>query len=180
MTDSLPGSPIPAVPGKPPFYKNKIFIILLFFIFETIYTLLLLNFPKTKPQSSAPSPVKNSLLEEELPISSSLLKNPVVYQWAGSVRGTLVAKDEKSITLKDDKDNNIKIPLRVDEKDKNMAAFIDASVPSTKVREPMTVDQISLGSILRGSFFVIPGTKDKIVGSSFAVIKQATPSVQIR
>ncbi|MBI2334216.1 hypothetical protein HYU96_00230 [Candidatus Daviesbacteria bacterium] len=96
----------------------------------------------------------------------------MVYEWRGSVEGKVVEIDVNTITLSDDENNRLVIPV----------------IPSTDViygtkfykRETKdNIDQfvnvshrdLPLGVRLRGDFFVAAREKDKIIGSSFEIIE---------
>src|SRR3989338_6952386 len=59
-----------------------------------IITLLVLNFLAINYLN------KRSIDRENLAVPYSLLRNPMVYEWRGSVEGTLIAKTKDSIILK--------------------------------------------------------------------------------
>lgn len=109
-----------------------------------------------------------TIKESELPIGLSILKNPAVYQWNGSVEGTLVAKDARSITIKDKSGATITIVV-----DPEGTRFFSQTSISRPIGEQyVPLEKIPLGAHLRGSFFVIPkeGDKNRIVGSSFTYL----------
>lgn len=132
---------------------------------------------KVIPQDANPQiPKYKQISEDELPIALYLLKNKIVTQWRGYIEGTLIAKDEQAITIKDDKGNSLIIPNRVNPEDKMNTLFFDPDVYKTSKKGYVTLDDIPLQSQLRGDFFVIPGLKNRIVGGSFTVVKKGAPA----
>lgn len=161
--------------SRPPFYKNKLLIILFIILFQTAYTLVLFNVFRTKPQSGPVLSSEKMISENELPIGISLLKNPVVDQWQGGVEGSLVTKDETSITLSN-KGTIITIPLYAPPSKEKMAIFNDLRLAKPgKNMGIIDLKDIPLGTYLRGSFFTIPSPddKNKIVGGLFTVMNKA-------
>lgn len=133
----------------------------------------LLPAKKIVPASSLPTKESIQIPEANLPISVALLKNPIVYQWSGSVEGTLIAKSEDSITIKDEKGNTIEIPTWITSKEKKNTLFVDpATYKAGSKQSGAKLDDIPLGSYLRGNFFVIPGNKNQIIGGTFTVVKK--------
>lgn len=126
------------------------------------------------PQLPAPSQIT---AEANLPIGLALLKNPIINQWRGGVEGVLVAKDEDSFTIKDDKGNSIKIPIRISfDFRPGMTIFYDftaAKKPGETTAVPLK--DIPLNSRLRGDFFVLPQDKNEIVGGTFEIIEKGAP-----
>lgn len=176
--DATPqNSAFPTV-SKPPFYKNKIVIILIVILLQTAYTLVLFKFFQTKPQSEPFLSAEKMISEDELPIGLSLLHNPIINQWRGAVEGILTAKDNKTITLENTKihkDAKITIPLNApqSEEKKPMTAFYNVKLAKYGKSSPeVDLKDIPLGTYLRGDFFVIPwpNDKNKIVGSSFTIV----------
>lgn len=116
---------------------------------------------QVQPEGKTEAP---TVTQEELPISLSLLKNPIIHQWRGLVKGTLVAKDEDSITIKDEQGNSLNIPLRVPPAEKDNALFFDGTTE-------ISLSDIPIGTKLAGDFFTVPGFEDRIVGGSFSIVK---------
>lgn len=133
-------------------------------------------FPKQQ-QPLPQSPPPPQITEANLPIGLALLKNPIINQWRGGVEGVLVAKDEDSFTIKDDKGNSIKIPIRISSDFRpGMTIFYDF----TAVKKPgettaVLLKDIPLNSRLRGDFFVLPQDKNEIVGGTFEIIEKGSP-----
>lgn len=113
--------------------------------------------------SSTPKP---SIDESKLPISLSLLTNPIVYEWRGSVEGKLTKKDEHAFTLLDDQNNSITITDKMPSGDVFKTVFFDKSNSNKQI----SLKDIPLGSTLLGDFFIFKGGPNTPVGSSF--IKQ--------
>lgn len=111
-------------------------------------------------------PKKSTIDETKLPISLSLLKNPIVYQWSGSVKGKLIKKDEHNFILIDDQGNSITITDILPSGEKWKAIFFDKA---NKNKET-SYSAIPLNSTLVGNFFIFKTDHNRPVGSSF--IKQ--------
>lgn len=174
-------STVPQIPAGKPFYKNKFFIVLLIVIFQAIYTIALLNISKINSQSqntdSASAPSEKMISEDELPVGIDLLKNPIVNQWRGAVEGVLIAKDEQSIILSNVvKKAKITVPLNPPrgKEGEPMAVFHNLKLLKTGKDTRVKLEDIPLGTYLRGDFFVIPWPDDKniIVGSSFTIVEE--------
>lgn len=180
MEENVPNTPLPTVQIKLPIHRNKFVIVFIIIIIEAIYTIALLNISKPTPQNpiSQIKPVpsyQKMVSEDELPVGIDLLKNPIVNQWRGGVEGTLIAKDEKSITLAN-KGAEITIPLYTPLGKQRMTKFNNLKL--AKLGEnigEIDLEEIPLGTYLRGDFFVIPWPNDKykIVGSLFTVEEKA-------
>ena len=106
-----------------------------------------------------------AITQEESPISIDLLRNPVVYQWSGSVEGTLTAKTEDSITL-NNKDASLTIPVTTHRK-RNIFFYRYKEGTSSA----LTIDRLELGTFMVGQFWVLPSNEenDKIDGISFSI-----------
>lgn len=137
------------------------------------YTLILaalVNFVTVKtqkqPLSSSQTQTQPRASVENLPIGLEILTHPMVYQWKGSVEGLLTEKTTNTITLTKD-GNKLTIPV-----DPKGTVFFDSRTGKTdKGTKPTTLDNIPIGSYLRGEFYTapIPGDKNKIAGSLFTV-----------
>lgn len=124
-----------------------------------------------------------TIAEEELPIGISLLKNPIISQWQGTVKGKLVAKKEDSITIEDKVGNRITIPLRVSdsgEKPKFLASGVDLGSSTTRFSEVISGDisatpsarfvdleEVPLNVDVQAEFYVRGDDKDEILGIDF-------------
>lgn len=104
----------------------------------------------------------------KLPIDSKLLQNPLVYEWRGSVKGKLVQKDENSFTLENDSGNRITITNKMPTGEIFRTYFSELTIPGPTQVE---LKDISLGTSLRGDFFIFKGGPDIPVGSSFQIVK---------
>ncbi len=161
-----------------PWYKRKIlwiflsFLILIplgFYIFKTYF----LKTPaQTLPQQSIPAPSEPTLKENSSPIAFDILQNPLVYEWRGSVEGTLVAKDDHTITISDNQNHSIVIPV-IPSTDVIYGTKFYKRETKDKVDQFINIphQDIPIGSKLRGDFFVAAREKDKIIGSSFEIIE---------
>lgn len=112
--------------------------------------------------------------ESELPVSAALLKNPIINQWRGSAEGKVIAKDSASLTIQDDKGNSLVIPFAENPVTKKTGTFFDSVAAATDSSKPapfITLDDIPLGSYVRGDFFVVPGSGDQIFGNTFDKFK---------
>lgn len=156
-----------------PWYKRKlVWIFLLILILIPVGSYLYANYFRKSPAPPAPAPVasKNTLEEENSPIALDILQNPLVYEWRGSVEGILVAKDEKSITLEKD---NQKITISVDLNPDYTGTKFYSNKPTKDLKAPsLKLEDIPIGSYLRGDFFVFNHQKNEMVGSSFTVIEK--------
>lgn len=126
--------------------------------------------PQAQPQTAE----KTQIPDSELPVDPVIFKNPIIYQWSGSVEGTLVAKSDDSITIKDDKGNSIEIPLKKPPAEKTGTIFFDLT-KGPKTAKIIPFKDVLVDSRLRGNFYVIPGNTNMIVGGSFEIIEKAAP-----
>lgn len=108
---------------------------------------------------------KPTLDESKLPISLSLLTNPIVYEWRGSVKGKLVNKNEHTFTLVDDKGNSITITDIMATGDKWKTIFFEQI--SQKEQKESSLSAIPIGSTLLGDFFIFKGGPNIPVGGLF-------------
>ena len=171
QTSQTPSAPSADAGGKPKF------ILLLILFFCLVIGVAVGLFGSRFLKSNQPTKAVNQIAEEQLPIAVSLLKNPLIKQWRGGLEGTLVAKSENSMVIRDDKGNSLTIPLRVSEGVEAMTYFYDTTAveatASGKGAPFVKINQILLESYLRGDFFVVPGTgSSQIVGGSFVVVKK--------
>lgn len=122
------------------------------------------------PVSPQPTPkptIAPQVAKPILPISSSLLQNPIVYEWRGSVKGKMITKDEHAFVLQDDKGNKINITdLRPNKIDRFNTLFYKKS-DSKLVK--ITLRDIPVGAELGGDFFIFKNGPNTPVGSSFIV-----------
>lgn len=150
-------------------FKNAVFI--------PVITLLLgfaLGFlaKSILPLNKAPVPTQKATLsstpkpaidESKLPISLSLLTNPIIGEWRGGVGGKLIKKDEHTFTLANDKGDSITITDTTTAGTKFQAIFFD----KTNKNKQTSLNAIPLGSTLVGDFFIFQGGPNTPVGSMF-------------
>ncbi len=160
-----------------PWYKRKLLWILGLFLILIpasfyLYKIYFLKNPAQTPVQQ-PTQVQSepSIKESELPVAVNILQNPMVYEWRGSVNGTLTAKDDKSITLTDDQGHSIIIPITPSSEKITGTVFYKRETKNNKPQYgPISYMDIPLGTKLRGDFFVGGKEKNRIIGSSFAVV----------
>lgn len=147
------------------FVSSLIFI----FVFGAVLGYVASSFLTTpaKPEKKTTTPQEPIKQQDysNLPISFSLLKNPMVNQWRGAVKGKLKAKDENAITLEDDKGNSLTIPIKASEPEKIASQFFIIS--KTGSAKESKIADFPLGVSITGDFFVVPGTNDEIFGAQF-------------
>jgi len=117
--------------------------------------------PPLPPGSSLP--IKPAIDESKLPVSLSLLTNPIVYEWRGGVKGKLTRKDDNTFTLVDDQGNSITITNITPSGDKWKILFFD----KTNNNKQASYSAIPLGSILSGDFFIFKNGPNTPVGGVF-------------
>lgn len=101
---------------------------------------------------------------QTLPISLSILKNPVVYQWSGSVEGNISDKKSDSITISKN-NSSIIIPIIPGPNGTKFAS------QSGTISKQLSVEEVRLGDYVRGAFFVSTVDKNKIMGSYFSIVQ---------
>ena len=144
---------------------------------------------KTPSLSPAPNSFQPPTLAK-IPISKSLLENPIVYEWLGDVKGTLVKKTEhpftitdaqghvrkqveQTFTLSDGKGHTITITDKTATGDIFNTLFYLQGKNNNAI--PASLSAIPIGSVLRGRFFVFKGlgkAPDIPVGSNFTVLSK--------
>lgn len=131
-----------------------------------VKSILPLNKTPTVPtqKTTLSSTPKPTIDESKLPISLSLLTNPIVYEWRGSVKGKLTQKDEHTFTLVDDKGNSITITDTTSTGAIFKTMFFDIS---NKSKQESSLSATPVGSILFGDFFIFKNGPNTPVGSSF-------------
>lgn len=165
-----------------PWYRKKLLLagVLLLVISPLIATgiMWLTDQPLFQPQkqvsqSSTPSVnlTGKTLSESSSPIALDILKNPLVYEWWGSVEGTLVAKDNQSITLEKD-GKRITIALDLTANATGTTFFLQSSTKLGPKAKDIKIEEIPLGSHLRGDFLIHQKDRNKIIGSSFIVLEK--------
>lgn len=122
------------------------------------------------PQKDSPLvATKPAFDESKLPISMSLLTNPVVYEWRGGVKGKMTKKDEHTFTLTNDQGQSITISDTTISGDKFNTLFFDTIKDKTKPSSASAVllKDIPLNSILEGDFFVFKNGPNIPIGGMF-------------
>lgn len=106
--------------------------------------------------------------ESKLPISLPLLQNPMVYEWRGSVQGKLTDKKEHFFTLTDENGRSITITDITPTGEIFKAVYYE----KTKLKwKEISLNDIPIGSILLGDFFIFKNGKNTPVGSLFKIDK---------
>lgn len=157
-----------------PWFKRKLFWV--------IFALVMISIPvgawiygKYFMKSSSPpaQTTGKTLNESQSPIAFDILKNPMVYEWRGSVEGVVTAKDDHSITISDNQNHKLTIPV-IPSTDAIYGTKFYKRETKNKIDQFIYISHkdISLGSKVRGDFFVAAREKDKIIGSSFEIIEQ--------
>lgn len=122
--------------------------------------------PQLPPPSSQPqSPQLQQITEADLPVGLFLLKNPIVYEWRGSVEGKLIKKDAHLFTLEDKNGKRIDITDITPSGEIFKTIFLDTEGKQT------TLSTVSVGTTLRGDFWVFKGGKNTPVGGRFQVVE---------
>jgi len=120
----------------------------------------------TPPQQVA----KPQINPADLPISLRLLQNPAVYEWRGDVIGKLIAKDEHTLALEDEKTNKITITDLLPGGAGTFKTIYLKKAEKKGLRPTeVTLKDIPLGAMLKGSFFVFKNFPDTPVAASFTV-----------
>lgn len=124
--------------------------------------------PATPQKISSPVVTKPTptIDESKLPISLSLLTNPVIYQWRGDVKGKLTKKEEHNFTITNDQGQSITITDLLATGDKWNTLFFDKS--NYRLENKIPLSAIPLGSFLTGEFYIFKGGPNTPVGSMFA------------
>lgn len=135
------------------------------FITKSIYT------PPVPQKINSPVVTKPTPIidESKLPISLSLLTNPVIYEWHGSVKGKLTKKEEHNFTLTDDQGHSVTITDLLATGDKWNTLFFDKASKYTK---EIPYSTIPLGSFIEGEFSIFKGGPNAPVGTMFTFAKQ--------
>lgn len=154
-----------------PIFKKPLFLafILTLILIPALFYLYRTYSPKAPVQQSTQVPSEPTIKESESPVAFDILKNPLVYEWRGSVTGKLTAKDDKSITLSDDNGNSIVIPITPSSEKVVGTQFYKRGTNKTQYGTISYMD-IPIGTLLRGDFFVAKNEKNRIIGSSFTVV----------
>lgn len=127
--------------------------------------------PSTQQLTTAPETTKAEL-PADLPIGLDLLKNPAVYEWRGDVNGKVVAKDEHTLTIEDEKGNKITVTELLPDGHGTFKTTYLKYLKKTNSRPiELTLKDITLGTMLKGEFFVFRNFPDTPVGSMFAIVE---------
>lgn len=110
-----------------------------------------------------------SVSELESSITIDLLKNPIVYEWRGSVTGVLIDKTEHTFTLEDAEGNRITITNKLPSGEIYKTIFV-RTLPSGET-EDISFNDIPIGTTLRGEFWIFRGAKDVPIGGTFVVVQ---------
>lgn len=154
-----------------PWYKRKlvwVFVLILFLIPTGSY--LYASYFRKSPAPPAPPPptATNALEETDSPIALDILKNPAIYQWTGSVEGTVEAGDNTSITIVTKNNHSITIPI---DSSPNGTKFYSNKPGKDSKAQSLTINDMRIGSKVRGDFFIIPGKKNEMRAGSFVIIE---------
>lgn len=107
-------------------------------------------------------------VESGLPVATELLINPVVSQWRGGVEGVLVEKDASSITISE---NNRTLKIQLQGPPGGTFFYQESAEAGTGFQQ-VSLDDIAIGTRLRGDFFVKPGVgSNEVIGSSFTIVR---------
>jgi hypothetical protein len=150
-----------------------VLVIILILVGELFYYFKLKEERKTAEEKQAVELFKEELLkekltEEELPIGLDLLKNPIVYEWRGSVEGTLIEKDEHSFVLRDTAGNSITITDITPSGEIFKTIFYKLTAEGSA---ESSLKEIPIGTKLRGEFWIMQGGKSTPVGGSFEIVE---------
>lgn len=155
-----------------PWFKRKLlwgFLLVLILIPVGFYVFKI-YFLKTPSPKPAEVSSEAAFKAEEFPIAVDILKNPMVYEWRGSVEGTVTKKDDKSIILEKD-GKSITVTIDLNPNYTGTKFFTGRGVNKNEKAKTLSIDEIRIGSYLRGDFFVFPHKKNEMMGSSFMVIE---------
>lgn len=158
----------------PPIYKQRWVKIALFIALSPLLMVAFLwikDQPLFQPKQSTTVPVATSsasIKEEDLPITLNILKNPAIYQWTGSIEGTLTDKDDTSLTITTKDNHSITIPLDLNP---NGTKFYNNKPEKDLKAKSLTLEDIRIGSKIRGDFFIIPNKKNEIHAGSFIILE---------
>lgn len=122
------------------------------------------------PQQAANAPVtaKPSFDESKLPISLSLLTNPIIDEWRGGLKGKVTKKDEHTFTLEDDTGNSIVITDLMASGDQWKTTVFEKN---NRFKQA-SFSAIQVGNTVSGDFFIFKGGPNTPVGSVFVKHQQ--------
>lgn len=114
---------------------------------------------------------KKFLQEQNLPVVSSLLTSPVLYEWWASAEGVVKEKTANSMTLeKNGKTTEIIIMATT--------TFSKLKSPGSSEYVPVSFSELPIGTMVRGGVRVskesfdgaLSSVNDRVMGSSFVVV----------
>lgn len=107
-----------------------------------------------------------------LPVSSNLLKNPIIYEWRGTITGKLIAKDEHTLTLTDDKGNEITITDLLPNGTGTFKTMYLKYLKKTGSRPAeLALKDIPLGTTLRGDIIIFKNFPNTPVANVFTIME---------
>lgn len=160
MNPQVPNLPVQTQNGPKSFFNPlSIFAFIIIFIFYSVI-LLYVSSKYGIPLIMGGVNSKKIITESESPVSIDLLRNSVVYQWRGSVEGTLTDKNKTTFTITKT-GSSIIIPI-----DSIMTKFF-GTIKEDRTRDYLKLEDIPTGTFVRGEFWTIPGKKDEIIGGQF-------------
>lgn len=157
-----------------PLFKKKLFQAGLLLAISPLFVLAFLwikELPFFKSQSPAPPPIATSsasIKEENLPIALDILQDPAIYQWTGSVEGTIEAKDNTYLAIATKDNHSITIPI---DSNPNGTKFYSNKPGKDLKAQSLTINDMRIGSKVRGDFFIIPDKKNEMRAGSFVIIE---------
>ncbi len=144
------------------------------FIGFFLFSIFAVGKPAIPSSPLSKQPVKSSsssaqpTIQSNSPISTILLNNPAVYEWRGSVAGKLVQVNQDSFVLQGANGNNITIFYQTPSIGRWKTIFLNGE---GKDQKTVSINTITIGSSLRGDFFIFKGSPNTPVGNSFNIIK---------
>ncbi len=145
------------------------------FIGFFLFSIFAAGKPTTPSSPLSKQPVINSssssaqpAIQSYFPISTSLLTNPIIYEWQGSIEGKLVKVNPDSYVIQDNKGNNITIFYKTPSGGIWKTLFFNQTTAGAKL---ITINQIPIGTTLRGSILILKGGPSTPIGSSFSIVK---------
>lgn len=160
---------VPTPIFKKPLFWLFILILILIPLTSFIYKIY---FQKQDLMQSTQVSNEQILKESEAPFAFEILKNPLIDQWVAAVKGKLIDKTEKSITLQNDQGQTITIPTKLSNDPTNnpqMWTKFFIIKKGEAVPKNIALNDIPIGVVLTGEFFILPlpNDKNRTVGSQF-------------
>jgi hypothetical protein len=119
----------------------------------------------SKEYSFCSDKLSSVLNEKKWRVSPSLLTNPVVYEWRGSVKGKLVRKDEHLLVIEKEGVTVEVTDLTASGKwNWEFHRLINGKTDNVSLKD------ISIGTWLAGDVWAFKETPDKLVGGAFRVL----------